>query len=1031
MRDRLLSELASLIYGDIRDKPSAEGIADILWMAQFLRPSAFPLEPDGAPGDDSLALGPGNGIWQETTKDRASLHPFRAGTESTELRPATEVRVPAVSALPNATEISRALRPLKRSAFRAGELRLAEEETAAFFGETGLIWPALRTARERWLRLDLVVDTSASMAVWQQTAHELLRLLQHHGTFRDVRAWAIDSGNPDTRLTPLTRRASRPLLSHTAGELAAPGGQRMVLVLTDAVSEGWHQGSIMPYLLTWARTSPTAIVQVLPRRLWRRTMMPVTQVTARMRLTAQPPLRLTGPIRAGREHYGQLGQDKDSVTWVPVMPLSGDWINAWATIAAGTSDEPAQVLATPVFPGRRPLHPPSGDGGTAVPDLERLRIFQQDTGSLEAVELAGYLAAAPLTLPIMRLVQHAMMPHSGPEHLAEVFLSGLLVRTDEAAGGTSDLDEVRYEFRQGIREQLLGGITRRESLRVLEVLAGVSEALSRPFGSTLDFRALVPTGNAVENLLSPESAPFAKIAVSVLDGIGGRYSELARTLGQADIEAGGDTPTIKPQLGQLHESRGHNDLANDSSVAKVITETDSIAAEIKALRRGRGMRGDLTGRIGPHLVEVAGGDRDQAARRLANEIIRLSGQLPEELRTAVLIGLGLDPAVFDMPTYEQRTSFLASMMNRSRQTAVRRIDDALYQLATEINAELTRSTVEEDGDSRQASFPEPGGLPSQAEIAAEIQALRKNRAFSGDVSGKLGPVLLELVGGDARHANDQLGRDLRALAGRLTEEMRTAILAALALHNDTREMTTYSQRKMWLAVRLDRGDRTAERRIDEAQRLLAQEIAAELERRRGQSDATDDGWYTKHLSVLYLLDGDAPEAIEQRRIVSTRHDLTEITILLDTPRESGQRRLGMKADVTYGGNLVRTEELSRNRTRYTIVLPRPLDATETYEYEIRIQVEPDERIRDYYIFRPEHSCDAFDLRVRFDRRNLPAWVRQVAGEDEHVYWSFDSIPEAHERVSVDATGEATAKFTGLRLHRGFGLQWGWPTSPDP
>ena len=136
-----------------------------------------------------------------------------------------------------------------------------------------------------------------------------------------------------------------------------------------------------------------------------------------------------------------------------------------------------------------------------------------------------------------------------------------------------------------------------------------------------------------------------------------------------------------------------------------------------------------------------------------------------------------------------------------------------------------------------------GDLPGLAEIAAEIQALRKNRAFSGDVSEKIGPVLLELAGGDSRKANERLGREIRGLTGRLTQEMRTAILAALALHEQTRGMTTYSQRKRWLAdTWLRRGDRTAERRIEEAQRLLAQEIAAELERRRSRSDPGDDGW---------------------------------------------------------------------------------------------------------------------------------------------------------------------------------------------
>jgi len=328
------------------------------------------------------------------------------------------------------------------------------------------------------------------------------------------------------------------------------------------------------------------------------------------------------------------------------------------------------------------------------------------------------------------------------------------------------------------------------------------------------------------------------------------------------------------------------------------------------------------------------------------------------------------------------------------------------------------------------SSPGPGGRPGLAEIAAEIQALRKNRAFSGDVSEKIGPVLLELAGGDSRKANERLGRELRALAGRLTDEMRTAILAALALHEDTRGMTTYSQRKRWLAdTKLARGDRTAERRIEEAQRLLAQEIAAELERRHGQSDPADDGWYIEHFSAVFMLDGDAPEAIEQRRIVATRHHLTEITIVLDTPRESGQRRLGLKADVTRGGTLLRAEELSRNRTRYVIGLPRPLRPDETHEYEMRIRVAPDEPMHDYYVFRPQRRCDGFDLRVRFDRRRPPVWVRQVTAEDPHVYYPYEGTPSPADRVPVDATGEARATFPHPREHLGYGLQWSFTEDP--
>jgi len=328
------------------------------------------------------------------------------------------------------------------------------------------------------------------------------------------------------------------------------------------------------------------------------------------------------------------------------------------------------------------------------------------------------------------------------------------------------------------------------------------------------------------------------------------------------------------------------------------------------------------------------------------------------------------------------------------------------------------------------SSPGRGDRPGLAEIAAEIQALRKNRAFSGDVSAKVGPVLLELAGGDPRQANDKLGRELRALAGRLTDEMRTAILAALALHEDTRGMTTYSQRRRWLAdTKLARGDRTAERRIEEAQRLLAQEIAAELERRHGQADPADDGWYIDRFSAVFMLDGDAPEAIEQRRIVATRRQLTELTIVLDTPRESGQRRLGLTADVTSGGTLLRAEPLSRNRTRYVIGLPRPLQPDETHEYEMHIRVAPDEPMRDYYVFRPERRCDAFDLRVRFDRHRPPRWVRRVTAEDVHVYYPYEGVPAPLERISVDGTGEARASFPQPRQHLGYGLQWSFTDEP--
>jgi len=335
------------------------------------------------------------------------------------------------------------------------------------------------------------------------------------------------------------------------------------------------------------------------------------------------------------------------------------------------------------------------------------------------------------------------------------------------------------------------------------------------------------------------------------------------------------------------------------------------------------------------------------------------------------------------------------------------------------------------------AVPAPAPIRAAA-IAAEIRALRRGRGLRGDVAERIGPLLRELaagprpapgawVPGDEADVRGRLAARLGALAQDLPEDLRTAILAALAVHEATRNMRTYDQRKEWAARQLDRGARTAERRIDEAQDLLAQQVAAELARQRGRPPvvAEADKWYVERFSAVFLLDGEAPEAIEQRVIRSNVDDLAELTIALDVPVDSGQPRLPLQLDVLSGGELEIVEEKARTRTQYVIRLPRPLRAGEAHEYVTKIQVLPGGQMRDFYVFRPERRCERFDLKVRFDRRRMPAWVRRVAGEDVYSYNSYDGVPADDERVSVDRTGEATQSFSELLPHYGFGLQWGW------
>ncbi len=124
---------------------------------------------------------------------------------------------------------------------------------------------------------------------------------------------------------------------------------------------------------------------------------------------------------------------------------------------------------------------------------------------------------------------------------------------------------------------------------------------------------------------------------------------------------------------------------------------------------------------------------------------------------------------------------------------------------------------------------EDGTLTSK--IADEIRALRKGRGIRArDLEHRLGPNLRELVGDGAGDIADRrriLARELVTLAGRLPDDLRIAVLASLGQSPETQQMARFGDRVTWLAEKSQRTDRTALRRIDAAEQLLAEELAGE------------------------------------------------------------------------------------------------------------------------------------------------------------------------------------------------------------
>ncbi|MER5756028.1 SAV_2336 N-terminal domain-related protein [Streptomyces sp. NPDC002088] len=574
MDDKLAEALSKLLPED--GPPSAQELADVLWVARFLgrtvsdeglvsgasgpssdldssspwptSVSEEPPLPDASSRDEQERHSQSTVV--DSHESEVPLHvastigqaSARATEDSSVYLPAAVVRLSREGLLHEPLELSRALRPLKVQRNAPGWPMLDEEATATASCEASMLMPSWLPRTERLFSVDLVVDTGPSMRIWQQLAAELRLLLESHGAFRVVRTWTLNLSGPKPRVTPFRRSShGRTEPGRSAHQLAEPAGRRVLLLLTDGVGEHWRRSEFRDALSTWCRSRPAAILHVLSQRVWHR-----TAIHAEPALGWPAPTGSTIPvIRPRTQPRGATNRTKGT-TWVPVLEVDANWLRPWAGLVGRVSHCSVPLLALPLRgdDNHDPGPGPGADGAWETLSPEAMVEHFRGQASTGAYELAGYLAAVPLVLPVMRMVQRTMMPTSPPAHLAEVFLSGLLVPDGSFPNHPSDPDLDLYDFRPGIRDVLLGTLTRTEALQVLNVMGKVSGRVARRFGGTLNFRALIPSSEPGREWQIPvEAAPFAQVATTVLSRLGGDFAELAAdvaarlTSGQADATA--------------------------------------------------------------------------------------------------------------------------------------------------------------------------------------------------------------------------------------------------------------------------------------------------------------------------------------------------------------------------------------------------------------------------------------------------------------------------------------------------------------
>ena len=315
-----------------------------------------------------------------------------------------------------------------------------EQATIKQIADTGIWLPIFRPKSVRWLELLLVIDDSPSMRLWHHTVNELQTLLEQQGAFSDVRIWRLKTTAKNQQVSLHTSLGAT--VRHYK-ELINPAQKRLILLVTDCISPAWQGETLLTWLAAWGRRHPVSIINMLPQQLWAKTRLRnarLVKLSNKQAGGANCYLHQQQTFSARQQKLETIGLA------IPFTTLEPKFLISWAKFITGQEKNIILGFAFQIDDSFLSQAPMVVDENKC---FDQFRSFASPT----AYQLACYLSAAPLRLPIMRLVQRMMLPQSEQVHLAEVFLSGLIKRVST---DSSSADEIEYDFlSDALRERFL------------------------------------------------------------------------------------------------------------------------------------------------------------------------------------------------------------------------------------------------------------------------------------------------------------------------------------------------------------------------------------------------------------------------------------------------------------------------------------------------------------------------------------------------------------------------------------------------
>ncbi|WP_432028169.1 FxSxx-COOH system tetratricopeptide repeat protein [Streptomyces sp. 1222.5] len=450
--------------------------------------------------------------------------------------------------------LARALHRLARRVPSRDAVRLDEERTAerGVFDELWMPW--FRPAEATAFDLVVLVDDGPTMTVWAQETAGLRAAAEHSGAFRAVRTAGV--AVPLTGEPRLRWGAARATVA--PAEILNGSGDRIFLVVTDGLGHGWAGPAADRLLGRLGRAGPTALVHLLPPHLRHRSSLHPypAELEAGGFGVANTGLAHRAPP-GGPDPLRPLPDAADAVP-VPVLSLKPGSLAAWADLVTGERGVRRTLPVVPTGTLTRSTPAP----GLRAPESRQAAVTAVHRfltlATPAARRLATQLAVIPLDFPLVEQLQQRVMPETGPEHLAEILMGGLIDWNGDA--GAPD-------FADGVREALLATTSRTQLARTVGMVGELPAAGGR--GVALRAALRNPTG---ATLPDPAERGWVRSELAVLHALAGPYSERARRI---EAEPGApDAPGDRPRAlnGRPAATRAAGAVPDDATARSDLTE---------------------------------------------------------------------------------------------------------------------------------------------------------------------------------------------------------------------------------------------------------------------------------------------------------------------------------------------------------------------------------------------------------------------------------------------------------------------------